>query len=233
MNPAAYFQVAIDGPAAAGKSTVAALLAARIGGHYISTGALYRAAAWFCLSHSVTPGTSTDSAVVELLPQCGLRYCIEGGEAVLHLNGRPVDNAALRTPQVAAVVSQTARIPEVRQRLLEVQRSCRELGIVIMEGRDIGTVIFPDARFKFFVTATPMERARRRLAQPGETASGATLESIAAAIAERDRIDSTRAVAPLRPAPDAVTVVTDGLNAGEVADKLAAVIHAGLGGGTQ
>lgn len=220
------FQVAIDGPAAAGKSTVARMLADRIGGYYINTGDMYRAVAWHCLEHGATPGRDDDK-VVALLPQCDVQYRIIGHKPVLFLNGEPVPQSQLRKPEVAAVVSQTARIPQVRSWMLERQRSCRSLGIVVMEGRDIGTVIFPDAKFKFFVTASPMERARRRLAQPGEVPPGATLESIAAAIAERDRIDSTREVAPLRPADDAVTVVTDHLNAEEVTARLAAVIAGG------
>ncbi len=218
------FQVAIDGPAAAGKSTVARMLAAKIGGFYINTGDMYRAVAWYCLAHSAVPGKD-DERVVALLPQCDVEYRIIEGKPQLFLNDAPVPNAELRKPEVAAVVSQTARIPEVRDWMLERQRTCRSLGIVIMEGRDIGTVIFPAAKYKFFVTATPMERARRRLAQASEVPPGATLESIAASIAERDRIDSTRAVAPLRPADDAITIVTDGMTAEEVTDKLAGLIQ--------
>ena len=126
---------------------------------------------------------------------------------------------------MAAVVSQVAKIPALREWLLEVQRDCRHLGIVIMEGRDIGTVIFPQAKYKFFVTASPLERARRRLAQTGEVPQGATLESVAADIARRDALDSTREVAPLRPAPDAILIQTDGHTPDEVAEMLAAHIR--------
>ena len=215
-----FFQVAIDGPAASGKSTVAKLLAKRIGGYYINTGDMYRAVAWQALVHGVAP-----EDVVKLLLSFDLRYRIVNGVPTLFLNDAVVPHDAIRSPEVSAIVSQVAAVPAVREWMLDRQRECKEVGIVIMEGRDIGTVIFPQAKFKFFVTASPMERARRRLAQKGEVADGATLESVAADIARRDEIDSTRAVAPLRPAEDAVTIMTDGISAEEVAELLAAAIR--------
>ena len=215
-----FFQVAIDGPAASGKSTVAKLLAGRIGGYYINTGDMYRAVAWQALVHGVAP-----EDVVKLLLSFDLRYRIVNGVPTLFLNDAVVPHDAIRSPEVSAIVSQVAAVPAVREWMLDRQRECKEVGIVIMEGRDIGTVIFPQAKFKFFVTASPMERARRRLAQKGEVADGATLESVAADIARRDEIDSTRAVAPLRPAEDAVTIMTDGISAEEVAELLAAAIR--------
>lgn len=219
-NLGQFFQVAIDGPAASGKSTVAKLLAKRIGGYYINTGDMYRAVAWQALVHGVVP-----EDVVKLLPSFDLRYRIVDGVPTLFLNDAVVPHDAIRSPEVSAIVSQVAAVPAVREWMLDRQRECKEVGIVIMEGRDIGTVIFPQAKFKFFVTASPMERARRRLAQKGEVADGATLESVAADIARRDEIDSTRAVAPLRPAEDAVTIMTDGISAEEVAELLAAAIR--------
>ena len=219
-NLGQFFQVAIDGPAASGKSTVAKLLAKRIGGYYINTGDMYRAVAWQALVHGVAP-----EDVVKLLPSFDLRYRIVDGVPTLFLNDAVVPHDAIRSPEVSAIVSQVAAVPAVREWMLDRQRECKEVGIVIMEGRDIGTVIFPQAKFKFFVTASPMERARRRLAQKGEVADGATLESVAADIARRDEIDSNRAVAPLRPAEDAVTIMTDGISAEEVAELLAAAIR--------
>ena len=219
-----FFQVAIDGPAASGKSTVARLLAKRIGGYYINTGDMYRAVSWVALQHGVDP-VANPAGVVKLLADCDLRYRIVDDVPTLFLNNEVVPQEAIRSPEVSAIVSPVAAIPEVREWMLDRQRECKEVGIVIMEGRDIGTVIFPGAKFKFFVTASPMERARRRLAQKGEVAEGATLESVAADIARRDEIDSTRAVAPLRPAEDAVTIMTDGITAEEVADLLATAIR--------
>ena len=180
-NLGQFFQVAIDGPAASGKSTVAKLLAKRIGGYYINTGDMYRAVAWQALFHGVAP-----EDVVKLLPSFDLRYRIVDGVPTLFLNDAVVPHDAIRSPEVSAIVSQVAAVPAVREWMLDRQRECKEVGIVIMEGRDIGTVIFPQAKFKFFVTASPMERARRRLAQKGEVADGATLESVAADIAKRD-----------------------------------------------
>ena len=219
-----FFQVAIDGPAASGKSTVARLLAKRIGGYYINTGDMYRAVSWVALTHGVDP-VANPAGVVKLLADCDLCYRIVDDVPTLFLNNEVVPQEAIRSPEVSAIVSPVAAIPEVREWMLGRQRECKEVGIVIMEGRDIGTVIFPDAKFKFFVTASPMERARRRLAQKGEVAEGATLESVAADIARRDEIDSTRAVAPLRPAENAVTIMTDGITAEEVADLLATAIR--------
>ena len=227
MNSEVKFQVAIDGPAASGKSTLAKLLAARIGGYYINTGDMYRAATWYALQQGIDPAVQPDETAA-LLEKCDISYRLVDGKPVLFLNDAPVDAAAIRSPEVAGRVSHTARIPAVRDWMLERQRGCRELGIVIMEGRDIGTVIFPDAKFKFFVTASPEERARRRLAQPGEVPPGATLESVARDIAERDRIDSTRAVAPLKPAADALQLSSDGFTAVEMADRLTAIIKEGL-----
>lgn len=220
---AEFFQVAIDGPAASGKSTVAKLLAGRIGGYYINTGDMYRTLAWQALVHGVNPENNADG-VVALLASNDVRYRIVDGKPLLHLNGIPVPQPEIRKPEVSAVVSHVAKIPELRSWMLEKQRECRDLGIIIMEGRDIGTVIFPEAKFKFFVTASPMERARRRLAQAGEVVAGATLESVAADIAKRDEIDSTRPVAPLKPAEDAKFIMTDGFTAEEVADQLAELI---------
>ena len=215
-----FFQVAIDGPAASGKSTVARLLAGRIGGYYINTGDMYRTLAWTALSRGINPERDPDG-VVAMLSSCDVHYRIVDGKPLLHRNGEPVPQAAIRAPEVSGVVSQVARSPALRDWMLEKQRECRSLGIIIMEGRDIGTVIFPDAKFKFFVTASPMERARRRFAQKGEVPEGATVESVAADIARRDEIDSNRPVAPLKPAADAEIIQTDGYTAEEVTELLA------------
>jgi cytidylate kinase len=142
------------------------------------------------------------------------------GRFVLRLNGRPIPPEELRAPRVTAGVSYVARVPEVREWMAERQRAMAALGDIVMEGRDIGTVIFPEARFKFFLTASAETRARRRLAQAGESEPGATVESVAREIRERDRIDSTRALAPLRPAEDAVTVDTSDLDIDQVVDRL-------------
>ena len=222
------YQVAIDGPAAAGKSTTARLLAEKLGGFYVNTGDMYRALSWAARQNGLDPDKHTE-ALAALLPGWDLHYrLLNGQDLQLFFNGEPLSQDKLRAPEVTAIVSQVARIPEVREWMLERQRECSNLGVIVMEGRDIGTVIFPQARFKFFITASPMERARRRFAQSGEVAAGATLEKVAAEIEARDHIDSTRETAPLKAAPDAITLVTDGMNQEQVASHLAEIIQKNL-----
>jgi CMP/dCMP kinase len=221
------WKIAIDGPAASGKSTVAGLVAARLGGYCVNTGDLYRAVSWAALERGLDVA-GDPAAVVALLATLDLRYRVTApGKLQLCLNGQPVPQERLRAAAVAAVVSLVARLPAVRAWLRDRQRECCALGTVVMEGRDIGTVILPEAPFKFFLTASPEERARRRLAQGGEVAPGATVASVAAQIAERDRIDSSREVAPLRAAADAVTICTDGLAPEAVADRIVEAVRGG------
>ena len=223
-NPDLSYQVAIDGPAAAGKSTAARLLAEKLGGFYVNTGDMYRALAWAARQNGIDPEKNPED-LAALLPNWDLRYrLLDDRTLQLFFNGQPISQDKLRAPEVTAIVSQVARIPEVREWMLERQRECSSLGVIIMEGRDIGTVILPQAKFKFFITASPMERARRRLAQSGEVAADATLAKVAAEIEARDHIDSTRETAPLKAAPDAITLVTDGMNQEQVANHLAEII---------
>ena len=128
--------------------------------------------------------------------------------------------AKIRAPEVASFVSPVAALPNVRAWLLDKQREFARLGRIVMEGRDIGTVIFPDARYKFFLTATPEERAKRRIAQNGETPDGATVESVAKAIAERDMLDSSRETAPLKKADDAILIDTSGMSIEQVIEQI-------------
>ena len=222
------WKIAIDGPAASGKSTVARLVAERLGGYCVNTGDLYRAVSWVALERGLDVANDAAS-VAALLTTLDLRYRVVGpGQLQLCLNGRPVPQEHVRSAAVAAVVSLVARLPAVRAWLRERQRECCTLGTVVMEGRDIGTVILPDAPFKFFLTASPEERARRRLAQAGEVAPGATVATVAAQIAERDRIDSSREVAPLRAAAEALTICTDGITPEAVAER---IVHTILAGG--
>ena len=204
--------VAIDGPAGAGKSTVAKMLAERCGFTYVNTGSLYRAIAWAAAGKNIGIKDLQD----DFLNSLDLDYV----DGKLLVNGvDPGDE--LRSSACSAAASFVATQPKVRQFLLPVQRNAAEKCWIVMEGRDIGTVIFPDARKKFFVTASPEERARRRLAQSGEIADGATFASILAEIKERDERDSNRPIAPLKPADDAVIVDTTGLSIDEVVSKLA------------
>ena len=217
-------QIAIDGPAASGKSTVAHLTAQRLAGYYINTGDMYRTLTWVVRECGIDP-VENAAAVVALLAEVDIRYELDqDGIPRLLLNGESVRQSDIRGPEVAADVSDVAKIPEVREWMVERQRATGELGLVVMEGRDIGTVIFPDAKYKFFLTASAEERARRRLNQAGESPSNATIESVAAEIARRDEIDSTRAVAPLRPAADAEIVDSTNLSPEQVVEHIVTVI---------
>jgi cytidylate kinase len=212
--------IAIDGPAASGKSTVARMVAERLGGHYVSTGDMYRAVTWEALRRGIDPERSPD-AVVAMLADMSLEHMgARNTVPRVGINGTPVPEGELHSPAVARRVSQVAAIPEVRSWLVERQRETTRLGLVVLEGRDIGTVIFPDAPHKVFLTASPRERARRRLAQGGDVAEGATVESVAAEIAERDRRDSTRKVAPLRPADDARVIDTTEIGIAESVEQV-------------
>ena len=201
--------VAIDGPAGAGKSTVAKLLAARCGFTYVNTGSLYRAIAWA----AAKSGVDVKELKEEFLSALDLDYV----DGVLLVNG--VDpGSELRTVSCAAGASFVATLPFVRKFLLPVQRNAAEKGWIVMEGRDIGSVIFPDAAYKFFVTASVEERARRRMAQ--NVNESLSFEEIKAAIAARDHQDSHRAEAPLCQAADAVLVDTSALSIEQVVEQL-------------
>ena len=205
--------IAIDGPAASGKSTVASHLARLLSIPYVNTGSMYRAVTYAVLQQKID--ISDESAMKELLDNMQLEYIAdEAGDFSLALNGVFLKNE-LVTPEVNANVSPVAAIPMVREKLKKLQRSLAEKQRIVMEGRDIGSVVFPDAAWKFFVTASPEVRAKRRLDQSKESYSSATLEEIARSIAERDRIDSERPIAPLKQCEDAVLVDSSNMNVEE------------------
>lgn len=201
------FAVAIDGPAGAGKSTLAKILAKELGFLYMDTGALYRTIGYAVLQEG---GDPADAKTVEgKLPSLDIRLTHEeDGQHVL-LNGRDV-NGEIRTPAVSRAASQVSALPAVRAFLLQLQRDTAASCDVIMDGRDIGTVVLPGAQLKIFLSATPEERARRRYDELKERGSDISFEEVLADLRQRDYADSHRAAAPLKAAEDAVAVNTTG-----------------------
>ena len=209
--------IAIDGPSGAGKSTVAKALAKKLGYIYVDTGALYRAIGLYVRRTGVLPEDS--AGVIALLPETDVRLAYENGEQKVLLSGEDV-GPLIRTNEISSYASKVSAIPEVRTFLLELQRDMARKNNVIMDGRDIGTVILPDADVKIFMTASPEARIRRRYEELIASGQSVSLEEVAAAVRERDRNDSTRKVAPAVPAADAVFVD----NSGTFEDTLSKII---------
>jgi len=210
--------VAIDGPAGAGKSSAARAVARALGYTYIDTGAMYRAVALRALEHGI--GLDRPDEIVELARTARIAFepAPDGGQRVV-LDGHDVTDA-IRTPEATRLSSPVSAIPGVRTVLVELQRQLGRGGGVVMEGRDIGTVVFPQAEVKVFLTASDEERARRRQAERVAAGAAATLEEVLKEQRERDARDSTRGVAPLRPAEDAIVLHTDGLSLEEVVERI-------------
>jgi cytidylate kinase len=226
------FIVAIDGPAGAGKSTASRAVAARLGFAMVDTGAIYRAVALAATRAGVA--LDDDARLAALLPAVAIRFATPaapgGGQRVL-LGDEDVSQE-IRTPPMSLGASRVSARPVVRAGLLDLQRRLAlapgNAGAVL-EGRDIGTVVFPDADAKFFLTASPEERARRRHAELRGRGDPSSIEEVLADQRRRDRDDSEREVAPLRPAPDALVVDTSGVALDEVVERLVREVHARLG----
>lgn len=214
--------VAIDGPAGAGKSTIARAAAAQLGFVYVDTGALYRTIGLAVCRRGID-GTDV-RGILATLPeiQVGLTYQ-DGAQHVL-LDGEDVSDA-IRTPQISTYASQVSSVPEVRAYLLDLQRDLARRQSVIMDGRDIGTVILPDAKVKIFLTASPEKRAARRCAELREKGQDVTVEGILADMERRDALDASRAVAPLKQAEDAVLVDTSDLTLEQSIEAVLTVIR--------
>jgi cytidylate kinase len=195
--------IAIDGPAGAGKSTVAQKLAARLGLMYVDSGATYRAAALKVLEAGVDP--QDEPAVTKLISTTEVQVTAGEGEPRVLVDGDDV-TARLRTPEVTLAAAQVSRLPEVRAKLIDIQRSFARGRGVVMEGRDIGTVVFPQAQLKIFLKADVEERARRRWKQDSSEGREATLEKTAYEIGRRDQLDAERKISPLVPASDAIEI---------------------------
>lgn len=206
------FNIAIDGPAGAGKSSIARAAAAELGFIYVDTGALYRTVALGALNKGLKP-EETD-AIVALLPELEVGMDFVDGEQRVLLNGEDVSEA-IRQPEVSAAASTVSAIPAVRQFLFDLQQNMAREHNVLMDGRDIGTVVLPDAQLKIFLTASPEERARRRYEQIKDT-SDVTYEEILRDINQRDYQDTHRDIAPLKQAEDAVLLDTTHMSFDEV-----------------
>lgn len=212
--------IAIDGPAGAGKSTIARRVAARLGFTYIDTGAMYRAVALWALRQNLNPA---DMHRMEQLARAA-SIELDAGSRV-RLNAEEVTDA-IRTPEVAQAASKVAVIPGVRRAMVEKQREIGERTSVVMEGRDIGTVVFPNADVKIFLDANPGERVRRRLAESETKGERVAPEAMADQMRERDERDRTRAEAPLTQAPDALYVDSTGLGIDQVEEAVLRIVRA-------
>lgn len=208
--------VAIDGPAGAGKSTIAKAAAADLGFIYVDTGALYRSVALFSLENGLDSGK-----LVKSLDKIDVNLEFIGGSQHVIMNGEDVSDK-IRTPEVSMNASKVSAIPEVREFLFGLQKKIAAENDVIMDGRDIGTVVLPDADLKVFLTASAEERANRRFKEMTDTRM--TYEQVLEDIKQRDYNDMHRDIAPLKQAPDAVLLNTDGMSADEVKEKLKEMI---------
>jgi len=212
--------IAIDGPSGAGKGTVARAVARALRYRHVDTGAMYRALAWKALHEGIDP--ERESAVAAL----GEQAQFELADGVVRIDGQDVA-VAIRTPEIDAAAATVARHPAVRRTLVARQRQYGADGGIVMEGRDIGTVVFPQADVKIYLDASPEERARRRALDPAHAGAGPReVSDVATALAERDRSDSTRAASPLAVAEDAVRIDTTGLSVEDVVARVLAVVRA-------
>jgi len=218
--------VAIDGPAGAGKSTIAQRVADRLGFIYIDSGAMYRAIALWALRQNVDP---SDMHRVE---QLALAAEIELLPGRIRLNREDVTDA-IRAPEVSTAASKVAVVPGVRRAMVAKQRAVGERASIVMEGRDIGTVVFPDADVKIFLDAQPKERVRRRLLEVRAKGDQITESALTEQMQERDRRDSSRADSPLSQAPDAVYLDSTNLNIEEVENEILKIVRARITNGKE
>lgn len=211
------YNIAIDGPAGAGKSTIARRVAEKLKYIYVDTGAMYRAIALYFLRAGVDAEDTETISKRCAQAQVTIRH--QDGEQIVCLNGENV-NGLIRTEEVSAMSSRVSAVPAVRARLLDLQRELAAGENVIMDGRDIGTCVLPDADAKIFLTAAPSVRARRRYAELKEKGTDETLESVERKIIERDEADRNREISPLRQAEDAVYLDTSDLAIDQAVERL-------------
>ncbi len=219
------FSVAIDGPSGSGKSTLAKALAKKYGFIYVDTGALYRAIGLY-IQNKCLMSTDVDG-IIASLPEIRIEMRLNDGQSEVWLNGSPVGDE-IRTPMSSIYASDVSKIPQVRQFLLSLQRDIAAANSVIMDGRDIGTVILPDAQVKIFMTASDEKRALRRYNELVSKGIKTTYDEVLKDVKWRDENDRNRTVAPAVPAPDAVFLDNSGLDAAETVDAASAIIDKAL-----
>ena len=207
----------IDGPGGAGKGTISSLVAERLGWHLLDSGALYRLTARAAVKHHVAP--DDEAALAAIATKLDVAFPVVDGQPCTLLEGEDVGQV-IRTEQAGELASQVAALPSVRAALLQRQRDFCQLPGLVADGRDMGTVVFPEAPLKVFLTASAEERARRRHLQLQEAGVDASLSSLLKEIQARDARDTQRSVAPLKPADDAITLDTTRLSIPEVVDRL-------------
>lgn len=208
--------VAIDGPAGAGKSTVAQLAAKELGYTYIDTGAMYRAVAWKVLQQG---GEVTDERILAVVPDIDVDLSYEQGKTTVRVDGQDV-TGEIRTPEVSHIVSKVAALGPVREKMVDLQRKMAERGGVLMDGRDIATNVLPNADVKIYLTASIEERAKRRYKELCDKGLSVKLAEIQHDIATRDKADMEREISPLVQADDAVLLDTTGMSIPEVVQKI-------------
>ena len=209
--------VAIDGPAGAGKSTIAKQIARRLGYIYVDTGAMYRAMAYYLIQNQVD--AADQEAIAAACQHADISICYQDGEQVVLLNGENV-NSYLRTEAVGNMASVSSVVPEVRKKLVELQQKLARETDVVMDGRDIGTVVLPDADVKVYLTASVETRAKRRFLELQEKGEPADLAKIAADIEDRDYRDMHRDISPLRQAEDATLVDSSDMTIDQVVERI-------------
>ena len=211
------FSIAIDGPAGAGKSTIAKEVAKRLGFIYVDTGAMYRSMALYFIRHDIA--AQDEEKIAAACPDIDVSIAYQDGEQQVILNGENV-NGLIRTEQVSMMTSDTSKYPVVREKLLSLQRGLAEKENVIMDGRDIGTCVLPNADVKIYLTASAAERARRRYKEQTERGVDCDIKEIERDIIARDEQDMNREVAPLRQAEDAVLVDSSDMTIDQVVDEI-------------
>ena len=211
------YNIAIDGPAGAGKSTIAKQIARKLGYIYVDTGAMYRAMAYYLIQNQVD--AADQEAIAAACQHADISICYQDGEQVVLLNGENV-NAYLRTEAVGNMASVSSVVPEVRKKLVELQQKLARETDVVMDGRDIGTVVLPDADVKVYLTASVETRAKRRFLELQEKGESADLAKIAADIEDRDYRDMHRDISPLRQAEDATLVDSSDMTIDQVVERI-------------